>query len=74
MEYASLIEKKRERQAELEQLIGDPSLFEDQARAGELMREHRRTQELLEHWNELQLVRGQIEENTELSKKLLRNH
>lgn len=67
MEYASLIERKRERLAELEQLIGDPSLFQDQVRAGELMREHRRTRELLNNWEELQRLNSQIEENTTLS-------
>ena len=67
MEYASLIERKRERLAELEQLIGDPSLFQDQVRAGELMREHRRTRELLDNWEELQRLNSQIEENTTLS-------
>ncbi len=67
MEYASLIERRRERLAELEKLIGDPSLFEDQARAGELMREHRRTQELLATWSELENLRRQVSEITAIS-------
>ena len=63
MDYASLIERRRARLAELEQLIGDPALFEDRTRAGELMREHRRTQELMNDWDELCAVRTQIQEN-----------
>ncbi len=67
IKYESLIEKKRERLAELEQLIGAPGLFDQQARAGELMREHRRTGQLLENWSELQRLNCQIEENIVLS-------
>ncbi len=67
MEYTSLIEKRRRRLTELEQLIEDPELFEDQARAGELMREHRRTQKLLNDWDQLEHVKKQIEDNTALS-------
>ena len=63
MDYASLIERRRARLAELEQLIGDPALFEDRTRAGELMREHRRTQALMKDWDELCAVRTQIQEN-----------
>lgn len=54
MDYAPLIEKRRARLAELESQIADPALFADAARAGELMREHRRTQELLRDWASLQ--------------------
>ncbi len=67
IEYESLIEKKRARLAELEQLIGEPGLFEQQTRAGELLREHRRTEQLLANWDELQRVRCQMQENLDLS-------
>ena len=53
MDYAPLIEKRRARMAELEEAIAAPDLFDDRARAEEVMREHRRTQELLRSWDEL---------------------
>ncbi|MBR4311379.1 MAG: peptide chain release factor 1 [Akkermansia sp.] len=53
MDYAPLIEKRRQRLAELEQEIADPTLFDNRARAEELMREHRRTQSLMNAWDEL---------------------
>lgn len=62
MDYAPLIEKRRARLAELEQQIADPALFADAARAGELMREHRRTQELLRDWKTLLTEQQQAEE------------
>ncbi len=66
MDYAPLIEKRRERLAELEVQIADPELFQDRQRAGELMREHRRAQELLRDWDTLRSTLQQIEENREL--------
>ena len=63
MEYGALIERRRVRLRELETLIGDPALFEDRTRAGELMREHRRTQELLADWEEYRHVCEQMADN-----------
>ena len=42
-------------------------MFEDAARAGELLREHRRTQDLLKDWDELLETQRQLEENRELA-------
>lgn len=67
MDYAPLIEKRRERLQELETLIADPELFADGRKAGELMREHRRIQELLRDWETLQETQRQLEENRELA-------
>lgn len=67
MDYAPLIEKRRERLQELEKQIAEPSLFDDRARAQELMREHRRTQELMQDWTKLCDTRRQVEENRELA-------
>ena len=67
MDYAPLIEKRRARLAELETQIADPALFSDRARAEELMREHRRTKELMRDWDELLDIRRQIGENRELA-------
>lgn len=53
MDYAPLIEKRRQRLDELEQAIADPTLFENRSRAEALMREHRRTQALMQTWQEL---------------------
>ena len=67
MDYAPLIEKRRERLAELEAQTADPTLFQDPRRAGELMRELRRVQELLRDWETLLQTRRQIEENRDLA-------
>ncbi len=67
MDYAPLIEKRRARLAELEEAIAAPDLFDDRARAEEVMREHRRTQELLRSWQELCTARQHREEALELA-------
>ncbi|MFC5049572.1 peptide chain release factor 1 [Rubritalea spongiae] len=69
MDYASLIEKRRERFAEVETLITDPDLFSDQKKASEIMREHRRLKELLEMWETLENARTNLVENRELAKE-----
>lgn len=67
MDYAPLIEKRRARLAELEEAIAAPDLFDDRARAEEVMREHRRTRELLCSWEELCTARQHREEAQELA-------
>lgn len=62
MDYAPLIEKRRQRLEELEQEIADPALFDDRNRAESIMREHRRTQALMNTWAELCLAREQRDE------------
>ena len=62
MDYAPLIEKRRIRLAELEQEIADPTLFDNRNRAEALMREHRRTQALMNTWDALCSALAQIEE------------
>lgn len=69
MDYASLIEKRRERFAEVEILITDPNLFSDQKKASETMREHRRLKELLEMWEALQTAKSNLTENQELARE-----
>lgn len=69
MDYASLIEKRRERFAEVEVLITDPELFSDQKKASETMREHRRLKELLEMWETLQTAKTNLVDNQELAKE-----
>lgn len=67
MDYAPLIEKRRERLAELESQTSDPALFQDPRRAGELMRELRRIQELMRDWETLLQTQRQMEENRALA-------
>ncbi|NWK56165.1 peptide chain release factor 1 [Verrucomicrobiaceae bacterium N1E253] len=69
MDYSSLINKRRERFAEVEELIADPNLFSDQKKATEIMREHRRLKQLLEMWDTLETAKRNLEENIELAKE-----
>ncbi len=66
MNYGPLVEKRKERFAEVEEAISDPNLFSDQKRATEIMREHRRLKQLLDMWDELQSSQQNLIENTEL--------
>src|SRR5213082_2441694 len=67
MDINLLIERKRERFAELERDIADPHLFDNRKRAGEIMREHASVKQLLERWNELEAPRRQLDDNRELA-------
>src|SRR5438046_9258355 len=66
MDINLLIERKRERFAELERDTADPHLFDNRKRAGEIMREHASVKQLLERWNELEAARRQLDDNREL--------
>src|SRR5213596_1207494 len=67
MDINLLIERKRERFAELERDIADPHLFDNRKRAGEIMREHANIKGMLERWNELEAARRQLDDNRELA-------
>src|SRR5438094_1366635 len=67
MDINLLIERKRERFAELERDIAEPHLFDNRKRAGEIMREHASVKQLLERWNELEAARRQLDDNRELA-------
>ncbi|MEY2531572.1 MAG: peptide chain release factor 1 [Verrucomicrobiota bacterium] len=67
MDFNPLINRKRERFAQLEGEIADPKLFENRKRAEELMREHSNIKQLLECWNDLEAARKQLDDNRELS-------
>jgi peptide chain release factor 1 len=67
MDFDLLIERKRERFAELEREVADPRLFDNRKRAGEIMREHASIKELLARWNELEAARRQLDDNRELA-------
>ncbi len=68
MDYSQLIEKRRYRFSELEDAVGNPNLFDDQKRATEILREHRKLQQTLELWDTLQSTEKQLEENQELAR------
>src|SRR5204862_254455 len=67
MDFTHLIERKRERFAELEREVADPRLFDNRKRAGEIMREHASIKGLLESWKELEAARRQLDDNRELA-------
>ncbi len=67
MDLNLLIERKRERFAELDREAGDPLLFSNRKRASEIMREHASIKQLLERWNELEAARKQLDDNRELA-------
>jgi peptide chain release factor 1 len=67
MDFTSLIQRKRERFAELEREIADPALFSNRKRAQELMRERSSIEQLLAKWNDLEAARKQLDDNRELS-------
>jgi peptide chain release factor 1 len=66
MDFATLIDQRKRRFAELSEAIEDPSLFADSKRAGEVMREHRRVRESLDLWQEIQALREQLADNQEV--------
>ena len=67
LDFAPLLAKRRERFAEMEKAVADPSLFDDAKKAREVLREHARLKELLTTWDDLSRTRTQLEENRELA-------
>lgn len=51
MDYSSIIETKRRRFEELEDLMGIPGFFDDAKKSAETLREHRLLQRLLTDWD-----------------------
>lgn len=68
MDYSQLIEKRQHRFAELEEAVGDPELFSDQKKATEILREHRKLQQTLKLWDDLQSTETHLAENQELAR------
>jgi peptide chain release factor 1 len=67
MDFNLLIQRKRERFAELDRETADPSLFANRKRASEIMREHAGIKQLLERWDNLEAARKQLDDNRELA-------
>lgn len=68
MDYGTLIEKRKNRLAEIETLMGDPNFFNDQQSSAQYMREHRGLKKLLAYWNDYNQVKNEIEGNEELAR------
>src|SRR3954470_21855056 len=66
MDFNFLIDRKRERFAELEREIADPDLFANRKRAGDTMREHSNTKQLIAQWEELVNARKHLQDAREL--------
>jgi peptide chain release factor 1 len=62
MDFGPLIDQKRGRFAELEQLVASSSLFDNPKRAREVLREHARLKSLLEDWGRLEKSTLELEE------------
>jgi peptide chain release factor 1 len=70
MNYAPIIEAKRTRFADLEDVIGRPNFFDDAKKAGDLLREHRGLQKLLACWEQYQKAQTELAENREMAKSV----
>ena len=68
MDFSLLIDRKRERFAELESAISAPDLYDDPRRAQELLREHNRLKQMLDTWMDFQKVQNELAENREMAK------
>jgi peptide chain release factor 1 len=68
MDLSSLIARRRQGFAELDEAIADPGLFSDPKQATALLREHRKLRELLELWDNIASNERQLEENRRLAK------
>jgi peptide chain release factor 1 len=67
MDLNSLIQLKRKRFEQLERDIAEPALFSNRKRASEMMREHANIKQVLAKWDELEIVRKQLDDNRELA-------
>jgi peptide chain release factor 1 len=67
MDFSALIEKKRRRFEELESEIGGGLLFENAARAREILREHARLKELMAVWKDFEKTERELEESRALA-------
>ena len=68
MDYSSIITKKRNRLHELESLMAQPNFYDDNRKAGELLREHRQLDTLTKSWDDYQRTQQQIADNQDLMK------
>ena len=67
MDFETLVEKRRARFEELEREMASSGLFDNAARAREVLREHAATKSLLASWASLAKSRRELAENRELA-------
>ena len=67
MDYSSIIETKRRRFDELEDLMGMPGFFDDAKKSSETLREHRLLQRLLADWNAYLKTQVELQEAREMA-------
>ena len=68
MDFAPLIEKRRDRMAEIEKAMAEEDFYSDQKRAAEASQEYTRIKELLANWDAFSESVRQLEDNRELAK------
>jgi len=67
MDYTPVIETKRRRFAELEDVIAQPGFFDDARQSALALREHRTLQRLLGDWDDYQKTQGHLVESRDLA-------
>ncbi|MGA7393962.1 MAG: PCRF domain-containing protein, partial [Terrimicrobiaceae bacterium] len=67
MDFSVLIERKRRRFEELEDEIGGAMLFENAARARQILQEHARLKELMALWKDYEKTGRELEESRTLA-------
>lgn len=67
MDYTPIIETKRRRFAELEDLLGMPGFFDDAHKSAATLREHRQLQRLLAAWDDWQKTQRELDEARAMS-------
>lgn len=67
MDYSSIIETKRRRFEELEDLMGMPGFFDDAKKSSETLREHRLLQRLLADWSAYLKTQVELQEAREMA-------
>jgi protein subunit release factor A len=68
MDYSAVIAGKRTRFADLEDIIGRPTFYDDAKKAGDMLREHRSLQNLLTHWDAFEKTQTELAENRVMAK------
>jgi len=68
MQYGPLVEKRRARLAEVEQLMTESGFFDDPKKSATIMREHRQLSALCADWDKLQQLQEQLQDAEELAK------
>lgn len=68
MDYSVLIDRKKDRLREVEEVIASPGFYDDPRKASEITKEHAQIKKLLGNWDEKTSKISSIEESQELLK------